>query len=427
MLTCLRVRDFAIIDEIEVEFGPGLSVLTGETGAGKSILVDALDLVLGGKGSRDVVRTGAERAEIEALFETGDEQLLLRRSVLASGRTRAYVDGRLATVAELSELARGLVDISSQHEHHTLVDPGTHLGFLDAYGGLDDARERVSAAWSELHRADEALRGAADRSRTRVEREDLLRYQVGEIEALGLKPGEIEALEADRERLRHGETLLLAARHAESALYSKEGAVCQQIDRVLVEVDQAARFDARLRPFSEVLQGALADLEEAARDLGSYAREVDADPRRMEQVEERLFEALRLVRKYGGTGEALLAHLERARAELDDLDASEERLEALGRARAAALDAAATAARELSADRRAAAVRLGAAITEELQSLGMGGARVQVEVAPVAGAEGELSVDGARLTRTGLDHVEFLIAPNPGEVPRPLRKVASGG
>lgn len=219
MLTCLRVRHLAIIDELEVELGAGLNVITGETGAGKSILIDALGLVLGEKGRPELVRTGAKQAEVEALFDLSDDaealarleasglerevELIVRRVVSASGRTRAYLNGRLATAGQLSALAKGLVDISSQHEHHTLVDPGTHMSFLDAFGKLDALREEVRDAHRSLREAHEQLRAAEEAISQRGEREDLLRFQIREIEELDPKPGEDEELSAERDRLRH--------------------------------------------------------------------------------------------------------------------------------------------------------------------------------------------------------------------------------
>ena len=443
MLTFLRVRHLAIIDQLEVELGPGLNVITGETGAGKSILIDALSLVLGERAAPELVRTGAKQAEVEALFDIGDDpealarlsasgleaerELVVRRVVLASGRTRAYVNGSLASAGQLAELARGLVDISSQHEHHTLVDPGTHLGYLDAFGKLEPRREQVAEAHRALREADEALREAEKAAASKGEREDLLRFQMREIDELDPKPGEEQELADERERLRHASRLASTAGGAEDALYAKDGAVCEVLGRLSVEVRDAARIDPSLGPTADVLDAALAQLEEAARELGRYAGRVTMDPERLADLEDRLARLKRLTRKYGGDVEGILAHREAAAAELAALDSAEERIAELERARQAALDGAAEAARALSKQRRTIADELARRISEELASLGMGGARVTVQVAPLAERGGELMVDGARLSETGIDRVEFLIAPNRGEEPRPLRKVASGG
>ena len=443
MLTCLRVKDFAIIDALEIELEPGLNVVTGETGAGKSILVDALELVLGGRGRPEVVRTGEALAEVEALIEIqGDaavrarveaagieltDELVIRRVIKSSGRTRGYVNGRLATATQLAELAAGLADISSQHEHHTLVDPSRHLDYLDAFGQLDTMRTSVAKAYGELREAADARAALDQRARDRGEREDLLRYQISEIDALAPTPGEDEALASERERLRHAERLATAAGRAEDAISAQDGAVCEVLARVAGEVEEAARVDAQLEPLVAQIEGARAQLEDAARELGSYARRVTLDPDRLAEVEERLDAIRKLVRKYGGSIDAVLAHRERAATELDEMDRHEERLLELDRAHAAALARAREEARQLSERRHAIAKKLGNAISKELASLGMGDAKVRVDVARIEGRDGELAVDGARLSPTGIDRVEFLIAPNRGEEARPLRKIASGG
>lgn len=447
MLTFLRVRSFAIIDELEVELGPGLNVVTGETGAGKSILVDALDLVLGGKGKPEVVRTGASQAEVEATFDvSGDallrerllargieqtEELIVRRVVSANGRTRAYVNGTLATQGELAELAAGLADVSSQHEHHSLTDPARHLGYLDAYGRLEADRRAMKEAFLALESAARALAEAREQARGREDREDVLRFQLKEIEALAPELGELESLAAERDRLKHAEKLLAAARGAEEALYARDEAVVDELAQLARTLGDAAAIDARLRAPLERIEGARAELEEAARDLGHYARGVSADPERLAEVDERLHKLGRLARKHGEGGGAdpiagVLAFRDRARAELDALASAEDRIEALERAHATGLESAARTARALSAARKKAADKLGRAITKELGSLGMGGAEVKVDVAALD-PRGERLVDGAGLSVTGIDRCELLIAPNVGEDARPLRKIASGG
>ncbi|MFW6051501.1 MAG: DNA repair protein RecN [Myxococcota bacterium] len=444
MLTYLRVRHFAIIDELEVELGPGLNVVTGETGAGKSILVDALGLVLGGKGRSEVVRTGEKQAEVEALFDVADDpkvaarlrnagmdaegdELVVRRVVLANGRTRAYVNGRLATARQLAELAAGLADISSQHEHHTLVDPATHLLHLDAFGRLEGLRTSVGEAHDALARATAELEELEGRARDRFEREDLLRFQIAEIDELEPRPDEEEGLREERERLRHAERLAKAAGDAEDALYAADGSVSESLAQVAAEMDDAARIDPRLAPLAEQIEAARAQIEDAAAELGRYGRGVTVDEERLAEVEERLDRLERIRRKYGGSIEGVLAHRAQAREELESLEHHEERLEEARVARDGALEEARRRATELRERRQRAADSLGDAMSAELASLGMGGARVVVEVAPLQGGRGELEVGGARLSRTGIDRVEFLIAPNRGEQARPLRKVASGG
>lgn len=443
MLGILRIRNLAIIDELEFELGPGLNVITGETGAGKSVLINALGLVLGAKGRSELCRTGAKSAQVEALFELGDDQdararlaesgieldteLLIRRVLKASGRTRAYVNGTLTTAGQLGDIARGLVDISSQHEHQTLVDPGTHLTYLDEFGELDAQRAKVSEAYRALKAADDALAAAREAAAARGDREDFLRFQIAEIEELDPQPGEDATIEAERARLMHAERLLSAASDAEEALYSSDDAICASLARIARAVRDGAELDPTLAPHAELIEGALAQLEDAARELGSYASDVALDPERLAEVDERHHRLRRLVKKHGGDVDGVIARRDAMRAELAELDRVEEHIEALERDRSKALKAAAKSARALSEARRAVAGELGTAIGEQLGTLGMGGAKVEVQVEPLQERGGELNVDGARLSETGIDRVELLIAPNRGEAPRPLRKIASGG
>lgn len=427
MLALLRIRQLAIVEEIEVELGPGLTVVTGETGAGKSILVSALELVLGGRASPSMVRAGAARAEIEALFDTPDGARVLRRSVLANGRSRAYVDGALSTVAELARTAMGLVDVCSQHEHHVLVDPATHLGFLDAFAGHGPMAARMAAAHGAWSAARDRLEQARARVQSRTEREDLLRFQVGELEELALAPGELEELETRREQLVHAAALVQAAGEAAHRLSADEHGACDVLAAVVSALDRVARHDEALASLADALRSAREEVDEAANALARYAERADLDPAQLSATEDRWFAARRLVRKYGGSEAELLAHADRAAQELTELAQLDDTVDALEADLATAERAAAEEARALSASRRAAAADLAAAVTSELADLGMGGARVQIDVAPLEGRAGELAVDGARLVATGCDRAELLIAPNPGEPPRPLRRVASGG
>lgn len=443
MLTCLRIRDLAIIDSLELELGSGLNVITGETGAGKSIMVDALELVLGGKGKSELVRTGAAQGEVEALFDVGDDpamrtrltelgvesdsEIVIRRVLFANGRTRAYVNGRLASAQQLSELVRGLADISSQHEHHTLSNPATHLGYLDAFAGLTGQRDETSRAYQSVKQAHEALHEFDLRVRDRAEREDLLRYQIREIEDVGPCAGEEAELSERRDRLKHADTLMRLSGQAAETLYERDGSVSEALSQVAMHVLEAARLDPSLIELARQLESVRTQLEEAARELGRYTRSVHADPEALGGVEERLHALHRLKRKYGGTLEAVMEHLTRSKAELGALADHEATSHGLQQAFDRALDAAARCARALSAERKRAAGKLAAAISKELSSLGMGGARIEVDVSPLEGRSAEIEVDGARLSSSGLDRAEFLIAPNKGEMARPLTRIASGG
>ena len=443
VLTCLRVRSFAIIEALEVEFDAGLNIVTGETGAGKSILVDALQLVLGARGRPEVVRTDAEAAEVEALFDLSDQpetlaslrdqgvetdaELLIRRVVSATGRTRAYINGRLATLAQLKEVTKGLADISSQHEYHSLADSRHHLTYLDAFASHASLVEGVGQAHAALVEAAARLEEVVTEERGKADREDLLRYQVNEIETLRDALENEEALVVERERLRHAEKLGAAAGAAEARLYSDDDSICGAVSRIASSVEQVSSFDSSLEPMAAQVREALLQLEDAASELGSYARDLSFDPNRLEALEDQADRLSRVKRKYGDTGAEILAYRDRAAAELDSLERYEERLDRYQREFDEALEEASRAALALRGKRQSAAVKLSKAISKELSSLGMGEAKVTVELAALEGGPRELQVRGARLSPTGIDHAELLIAPNRGEEAKPLRKIASGG
>jgi len=443
LLNCLRVEEFAIIEEQEVEFEPGLNIVTGETGAGKSILVSALQLVLGGRGQADLVRSGASQAVVEALFDVHDdelarfrvrsagidveEEIVLRRVNLAHGRTRAYVNGRLTTAAQLRQLAEGLTDISSQHEHHSLANPATHLTYLDAFAGLESERQELQRAWRGLLQAHEAYQKLKKETARRAEREDFMRYQLGEIESVDPQPGEYEKLREEVQRQRHAERLAGATRGAESILYEQDQAICTQLARVVGGLNELVVIDPRLEEIAQQVDSARLELEEAARILGQYGRNVHADTAHLAELEERLASIKRLKRKHGGDLEAVFARRQSLQQQLESMEQVEYHLEEKLEGLDSALKAASHQARLLSERRKKESERLAEAITAELRSLGMGEARVQVEVNPREGQAEGFEVDGAPLCATGVDRVEFLIAPNPGEEPRPLHRVASGG
>jgi DNA repair protein RecN (Recombination protein N) len=443
MLTCLRIRDLAIIDALDIELGPGLNVVTGETGAGKSMLVDALELVLGAKGKGDLVRTGAAQAEVEALFDIADDvasqeklralevetdgELVIRRVLQPNGRARAFINGRLATAQQLAELVKGLADISSQHEHHTLSNSATHVSYLDAFAGLKPLRESLARAFAEARAHWEALQGFEAQVRDRAHREDLLRFQIKEIEVVGPQVGEESELQEQRGRLRHADALRRLSADAADALYDRDGSVSELLAQAAAHVQEAASLDPSLQDLAQQLEIARTQVEESARELGRYTRGVHADPERLAELDERLHALGKLKRKYGGSLELVVERLLQSRAELEALTDAEGTAEKLRQDYETELRKSAALARELSSKRKMAAERLAKSITEELASLGMGGARITVAVTAAEGRGTDMEVDGARLSAGGIDRVEFLIAPNKGELARPLSKIASGG
>ena len=451
MLVQLAIRNVALIERLVLEPAPGFNAITGETGAGKSIILDALGLALGGRAAPEMLRTGEREAEVEALFEVAPAariaarleaagipcsgEIVVRRTVQLDGergvRSRAFVNGRLSTAAQLAELATDLCDIASQHESVSLTDPSTHLSYLDAFGGLEGDRAVVADevdALAAIARELDAVRAA---ERDRAEREDFLRFQLHEIEELDPKPNEEADLDTERARLRHAERLTDVTRRAAERLYEADPAICDELGRLAADLEGAAAVDPALAPIGSAIDAARAELSDAARALARYAEGIESNPARLAEVEERLFRLQKLLRKHGPTTEELAQTRARLSAELAGLGSAGERAAALEERRAAAFARVSQLVRALSRKRREAAEELADAIGRELAQLGMGRARVVVDVTPAPAREKEqgpdLAVDGARLGRTGIDRVEFLIAPNRGEDPRPLRKIASGG
>ncbi|MGK3966218.1 DNA repair protein RecN [Sorangium sp. So ce118] len=443
MLVALRVKNFILMDALELRLEPGFNVLTGETGAGKSIVVGALSLVLGGRASAEQIRPGADEAEIEALFDVRSSdramamldaagiasggELVVRRVVQATGRSRAYLNGRLCTAGELQALASELADVASQHESVALTDPSTHLGYLDRFGRLVPARSELAADVAELEALSAQLRAARELERGRGEREAFLAFQLQAIDALSPRPGELADLAAERNRLRHAGRLHDITRRAASRLDQGDDAMCDELARLASELQAAAEIDPALDAVARAVDACWTELSEAARQIARYAERAEADPDRLSEIEDRLYRLEGLLRQHGPTIDDVLAARARLAAELEQLVGVESHVADLERRRDALLAVAAERARKLSVKRRKAGEKLGAAISAELADLGMGGARVVVDVAPHGGDRAELVVDGARLGQDGIDRVEFLISPNKGIEPRPLRRIASGG
>jgi DNA repair protein RecN (Recombination protein N) len=443
LIETLRIENLAIVDSAELEFGPGLNVLTGETGAGKSIVLGALALLAGGRASADAVRDGAEEAAVEAVFRTADlpafeaelaargiatpdHELLVRRSVARSGRHRARVAGEGVPVSLLGELLDGRIEISSQHESQGLLRPEAHARALDAFGGLLGEREAVAAqhaAWLAL--ADEIRRleaAAVERAR----REDFLAFQVQEIDAAKLVPGETARLEAERSRLVHaerlaGETAAVAALLAGDPSAEGGSGAGDLVARAARLLEQLARLDPSLREAAERARAAQTEIAELARDAQRYADSIEADPGALARAEARLVELQRLRKKYGAGEEEVLAFRDRTAAELSELAGADERLGKLQAERDAAAARLVEAAAALSRGRVAAARRLAPAVESALAELSLAGARFEVRLDPLAPAAGLPVGPG------GAESVEFLFSANPGEPVRPLRRVASGG
>jgi DNA repair protein RecN (Recombination protein N) len=421
MLRFLSIRNLAVIERLELEFDAGLNVLTGETGAGKSIIVGAVALLVGGRASADLIRSGEDQATVEAAFEDVDgAELIVRREVSSqSGRSRAFVNGALATSVALRDLASRLVDLHGQHEHQLLLNPASHVDLLDAFAGLHHVREDVGRAfrtWQQLR--DERDRLAAG-ERDKARRAEFLEFQLTEIRRVAAKAEEDEELTATRQVLANADRLQRLCTDAYTCLYEGDAAALTSLAAVWKKVAELAAIDAQFAPHLAARDSVKSQLEDLAYFLRSYATSIDASPARLQEVEDRLAALERLKKKYGPT----LADVMCTAASL------ESELEALRHAgeRAAGIDSELTAARhayerhaaELSEGRKTAAAEFSARLERSLADLAMTRTRCEVRFAPDCGEAG--------WSERGSDDAEFYISPNPGEDLRPLARIASGG
>jgi len=444
MLRELRIKNFAVIDEVALELGPGLNVLTGETGAGKTIVLNALGLISGGRVSSDIIRHGEEEANVEALFEAlpkslrdklkegsyGDEdELVIKRIINRSGKNRIYLNGSLCPLGVSSEVGSQLIHIYGQHEHHMLLKSESHLNLLDAYGGLEEKVEEIKEGYKSLENAWDSLRQARELFQKRKDDEELLRGQVGEISQARLQVGEEEELKARKNILIHGEKLYQGCKEGEEILYEGGDALVARLGRYVIRLKELASIDSGLNDAVELLNSSLAQLEEATSVLRHYTDRVKFDPGALEQLEDRLAEISRLKRKYHGSVEDILKRLEKSEKELRDLDRSEEEIPALDKAFQKAQHLAWQLAETLSAQRKRVAKKFNKEMEAEVASLGMPGTIFETRF--VGEGEGEdgtpFLIGGKKLTEQGMDQVEFYFSSNPGETVNPLAKIASGG
>jgi DNA repair protein RecN (Recombination protein N) len=420
MLRYLTIRNLAVIDEIEVEFQPGLNVLTGETGAGKSILVEAVGLLLGGRASSDLVRTGTDAARVQAIFEIDGREVIVRREVTAQGRSRAFVDDALATAGALRELSDRLIELHGQHEHQVLLDPESHLDLLDAYGHLQPRREAVAERFARVGAIRAELDALRVDERQKSARIDLLTFQRDEIGRARVRIGEDRELAATREVLANAERLQRLSAEAYALLYEADGAALPALTAVWRRLAELGAIDPRVAPYLEAREAIKSQLEDLAFFLRGYADAVDASPERLQEVESRLAILERLERKYGPTLEAVVLHHDACCRELEALASADERGAALERDLAGASAVYLAEARALAAARREVAGRFAPAVEEALSRLAMARTRFAVRFEEPREAP-------AQWTARGLDRAEFVVSPNPGEELRPLARIASGG
>lgn len=449
MLVDLFVRNFALFEEAEVEFGPGFNVLTGETGAGKSLLVGTITFVLGAKAGAELVRRGAREAIVEATFDVSNAPLARRaaeeagfepedglltfsRELSASGRSRFRINGRTATLSVVRSIARFLIDVHGQHEHQSLLDVGRHLDFLDSLGGekVESLRREVEGLYREWRALLEERERIVSSERERAQRLDLLQFQRREIDAANLRPGEEEELRREREILANAERLHEAAAAAYKLAYeSEEGqAAADLLGEAAEALEGAVGIDGRLKGPLEALSQAMSLVEEAARELADYVESLEFDPRRLEEVESRLDLIERLKRKYGDTVEAVLEYRRQIEQEIEELSTAEERLEEVERRISEVGRELAERAKRLSEERRKLARELSRRMRGELSELAMPQAKFEVALRVEPSEEG-IEWDGRKVAigPRGADKVEFLFSANPGEPPGPLSKIASGG
>jgi len=440
MLVELNIKDFAIIDSLAIGFGPGLNIFTGETGAGKSIIMDALSLILGDRASNEIIREGKDEAQVEALFDVSasrakgldsvlseaginsSDELVIKRVVQRAGRNRIYINGALATLVTLTEIGRRLIDIYGQSEHQSLTRPEEHMELLDSFGSLGAMRSHMANAYKEYAAARKELDSLLQDSKSAADKRDLLAYQLKELSDAALKPGEEEALKKDRERLQNAGKLGAVTEDAERAIYSDSGSITEKLGSISKALKDLSAIDPVLAGAAKSIEECLVSLEDTGAFLRDYSSSIEADPEALEAASDRLDLIGRLKKKHGATLEELIAKKEALETELRLLDNIEFRAAEV-EARVKSLKGKAEeAAVYLSEARKTAASELESLIESELTTLGMKGVVFEATIDADAGHDG-----GPRLTEKGFDRVSFFIATNKGEGLKPLARIASGG
>jgi DNA repair protein RecN (Recombination protein N) len=432
MLVELIVENYAVVEQARIRFHEGLNLLTGETGSGKSIVVDSLGLLLGARASAEMIRTGAERARVSGIFtvemraelkclldqagiEIEDEDIIVEREVASSGKSRAFVANRPVTAVLLKQLAPFLGDIHGQNEQQQLFSPTTQRNLLDRYGQAMKLREQVAGAYTSWKEAARKLDELKRNEQEKLRLLDLWRFQLNEIESAQVKSGEDVELEAERRILQNVTKLQENAAAAFEMLYESKDSAVSLLRQAMKRIDELARIDQGMVETSEGLKQAEIGVEEASWALRDYLGKLEGDPARLEDVESRLDVLDRLKRKYGGTIDEVLAFLDRVRQQVDEVENATEYQHALEKEQEKFAKEYERLANELSRKRQEGADRLSKEVATELKSLAMGGTQFRVRV---SGAEWSLS---------GMDDVQFLVSANRGEEPRPMEKIASGG
>ncbi|HIJ96548.1 MAG TPA: DNA repair protein RecN [Desulfuromonadales bacterium] len=432
MLTDLTIKNVAIIDNLHISLKTGLTVLTGETGAGKSIIIDAVGLIMGGRASSDLIRSGEDEAVVEALFDISclpqikellaaadfdnNDELLIKRSLTRSGKNRIFINGSMATLALLSDLTPRLINIYGQHDSQTLLKPENHLRLLDAYAGLAGMRDVFSRQFSQLSELRTQIAGLEEAQRDAERRQDLLSYQSQEIMAAALRDGEEEELSEQRRVLANAERLGGGSGEAFERLYGGDGAILGQLRRLSTSIAELAVLDSSLQGSATALEAAYLQLEDAAITLRDYASRIEADPATLQNIDDRLDLISRLKKKYGSSVANILTYQAQINTELEQLQGGQQSRQELELEREQMEQELRQRGAELTAERTTAAARLKQALETEAHQLAMKGAVIE----PTLEALSEPRA-------YGYERVEFLFSPNPGEIARPLARIASGG
>lgn len=446
MLRELTIRNFAIIDDLSMTFDNGLIVLTGETGAGKSIIIKAVDLILGGRVASDLIRSSQDTAELEALFEVPvqsqagemasqqgfdlSEGLLVRRLIQRNGRHKIYINGRLATTHMLSSMSNQLASIAGQHSHQALLNTDYHLMVLDQFGDLGKLRQKVSACYKKILPLIAELRTLRRQLAEQAQRCELLAFQAQEIGRAGIAPGEDEVLEQQRQRLKNAERLYETVGGCVELLYGGDGAVVERVADLTKELQLLCPVDPALSPIAQRINDVAFELEDIARELQAYLQGIVFDTDRLESVEQRLDALQQLKRKYGDTMESVIAFGQRAEEELKRASCLPEEIDKKEKCLQRTHEELVALCRRLSRRRRQAAKGFAKAVQQEVGSLGMKKTRFDVRFAPVPvddSTDPYLAVDESGIEATGMERAEFFISPNVGEDLRPLARIASGG
>ncbi len=447
MLTFLNISNIALIDELNVEFDRGLNLLTGETGSGKSIIVDALGVLIGGRFTSDLLKAGRDRGFIEGLFSAGrnkeleqlladagiaaesagETEIIIRRELAASGRNKIFINHQLATQALLRELQPFLVDIHGQGDQQTLFDATTHLELLDAFAGVAPLKEEAAACFKRWASVKRELDAQGKEEAEKFQMIDILRFQIDELERARLVVGEDEQLEEERRRLNNVEKLTTLCAESFGLTYEDSDSAITRIRQTARRVEELAGYESKFREYLEGLETSRALLEDLAFSLRDFADKLEFSPARLEEIENRLAELTRLKRKYGGSTESALEHLARSQDRLRQIERSDEREAQLRAEFAAVRSAYVERARKLHHERVRSAKKFERAVERDLAEVAMEHARFQVQI--TAPTDSELNADeaAASFTASGIDRVEFYFSANAGEAIRPLARVASGG